>query len=98
MPLLEVQDVSVSFGSVRAVTSMSLTVDAGEVVGLIGPNGAGKTTLLDAVTGFVPSTGTVSLAGVGRIDHLPPHKRARAGLARTWQNAELFDDLTVADN
>jgi branched-chain amino acid transport system ATP-binding protein len=64
---------------------------------LIGPNGAGKTTFIDAVTGFTPSRGRVWLDGAD-ISKLAPHRRARRGLARTWQSTELFDDLTVAEN
>lgn len=97
MSLFEAEDVSVSFGGVYALSQFSLSVEAGEIAGLIGPNGAGKTTFVDAVTGYVRSTGTVRISG-DRVDHLVPHKRARAGMARTWQNAELFDDLSVTDN
>jgi branched-chain amino acid transport system ATP-binding protein len=89
--------VSVSFGGVRAVAGVDLEIEAGELVGLIGPNGAGKTTFIDAITGFVRSEGTVEL-GETTLNGLPPHVRARRGLARTWQTVELFDDLTVREN
>jgi branched-chain amino acid transport system ATP-binding protein len=89
--------VSVSFGGVRAVAGVDLEIEEGELVGLIGPNGAGKTTFIDAVTGFVRYEGTVELGGV-RLDGLPPHIRAKRGLARTWQTVELFDDLSVREN
>jgi branched-chain amino acid transport system ATP-binding protein len=89
--------VSVSFGGVRAVAGVDLEIEAGELVGLIGPNGAGKTTFIDAITGFVRSEGTVEL-GETTLNGLPPHARARRGLARTWQTVELFDDLTVGEN
>lgn len=89
--------VSVSFGGVRAVAGVDLDIEQGELVGLIGPNGAGKTTFIDAVTGFVKYQGSVELSGA-RLDGLPPHARARRGLARTWQTVELFDDLTVREN
>jgi branched-chain amino acid transport system ATP-binding protein len=95
--LLEVKDMSVSFGGVRAVDGVTLNVTRGQLVGLIGANGAGKTTFIDAMTGFVPSTGRVWLNGQ-EISGFPNYQRVRAGLARTWQSSELFDDLTVAEN
>jgi branched-chain amino acid transport system ATP-binding protein len=95
--ILQARGVSVQYGGVQALADADLDVREGELVGLIGPNGAGKTTFVDALTGFVRYTGTVSLD-----DHdlagLPPHQRARRGLARTWQSTELFDDLTVWEN
>lgn len=94
---LRVEDLSVTYGGVRAVKGVDLTVEAGQVVGLIGPNGAGKTTLIDAVTGFVPCTGNVFLDG-RYVSGLPVHRRARRGIARTFQSVELFDDLTIAEN
>jgi branched-chain amino acid transport system ATP-binding protein len=97
MPLFEATGISVAFGAVQAVNGVSLDLEPGEIAGLIGPNGAGKTTFIDAVTGYVRSSGLVMLDG-HRLHDLPPHKRARAGLARTWQNAELFDQLSVLDN
>jgi ABC-type branched-subunit amino acid transport system ATPase component len=95
--LLQVEHVSVSFGSIAAVQDVSLEVQPGRALGLVGPNGAGKTTLIDALTGFVSATGSIRLDG-SRIDGMPAHRRARAGLLRTWQAVQLFDDLTVADN
>lgn len=95
---LEVQGVTVVFGGVTALSSASLRVDPGEVLGLIGANGSGKTTLIDAVTGFVTITsGTIKLGGrdIGRLN---PVQRSRAGLGRTFQNLELFTGMTVADN
>ncbi len=94
---LRVEGLSVAYGGVRAVDGVDLAVAAGEVVGLIGPNGAGKTTLIDAITGFVPCDGTVVLDDRD-ISGLAPHRRARLGMARTFQLVELFDDLTVAEN
>jgi branched-chain amino acid transport system ATP-binding protein len=96
-PILQATGMSVSFGGVRAVVEVDLEVRAGQLVGLIGPNGAGKTTFIDAITGFVPSRGKVVLDGRD-ISSLPPHARARHGLARTWQSIELFDDLTLLEN
>ena len=96
-PLLTTTGLTVRYGGVVANSDISIRVDEGEVVGLIGPNGAGKTTFVDAVTGFTPARGTISVAGQ-RIDRLAPHQRRRAGLARTWQAGELFTDLTVRQN
>ncbi len=95
--VLRVSGLSVAFGGVRALRDVSLEVRDGELVGLIGPNGAGKTTLVDAVTGFVTGGGRVELDGHS-LAGLPPHERARRGLARTWQGTELFHDLDVREN
>jgi branched-chain amino acid transport system ATP-binding protein len=95
--LLETRGLTVRYGGVTANDAVDLRVAAGQVVGLIGPNGAGKTTFVDAVTGFAPSSGEVLLGG-HRIDRLPAHRRRSAGLARTWQAGDLFDDLSVAEN
>jgi branched-chain amino acid transport system ATP-binding protein len=95
--VLATTGLSVRFGGVRAVDSVAVAVEEGQLVGLIGPNGAGKTTFIDAITGFVRSTGRVELDGRD-LGGLPPHVRARRGLARTWQSTELFDDLTVREN
>jgi len=94
---LHASGVSVHYGGVQALADVDLDVREGELVGLIGPNGAGKTTFVDALTGFVRYTGTVSL-DEHDLAALPPHQRARLGLARTWQSIELFDDLTVWEN
>jgi branched-chain amino acid transport system ATP-binding protein len=96
--ILEVVELSVDFGGLRAVDDVSITVHAEQVMGLIGPNGAGKTTTIDALCGFVAHPlGHVTLDG-RRIETLAPHQRARAGLVRTFQSVELFDDLTVREN
>ena len=96
-PALAVDDLTVRYGGVVAVSDVSLRVEAGKVVGLIGPNGAGKTSLIDAVTGFTRAEGSVLLNG-RPIDRLPAHARVRNGLARTFQALELYDDLTVEEN
>jgi len=96
-PLLTVSGLTVRYGGVVALDTVSMTVPKGAIVGLIGPNGAGKTTMVDALTGFVRYTGEVRFDG-GRLDGLPAHRRAARGLARTFQSAGIFDDLTVEEN
>ena len=95
--LLGVQELTVRFGGVTAVDSVSATVEEGQFVGLIGPNGAGKTTFIDAVTGLVGAQGSVRFAG-DEIGKVPAYRRIRAGLGRTFQSLELFEDLTVREN
>src|SRR5690242_21879169 len=96
--LLEVDDLNVRYGGVHAVSDVGVRVDEGSVVGLIGPNGAGKTSMIDALTGYYrPASGRVRFAGED-ITSKRPHRRARRGLARTFQSIELFDDLTVEEN
>ncbi|MFI9562899.1 ABC transporter permease subunit [Streptomyces rishiriensis] len=95
---LHVQNLTVRYGGVVAVDGLSLEVEPGRVVGLIGPNGAGKTSAIDAVTGFTrASSGAVRL-GVREVTRLPVHRRAAAGLSRSFQSLELFEDMTVLDN
>lgn len=95
---LDVSGVSVHFGGVTAVDDAHVSADAGSVTGLIGPNGAGKTTLFNVITGVQPaSTGTVTLNG-NDVSRLPTYKRARLGMARTFQRLELFWTLSVLDN
>jgi ABC-type branched-subunit amino acid transport system ATPase component/ABC-type branched-subunit amino acid transport system permease subunit len=97
-PVLDVRGVSVRFGGVEAVRDVSLQVGAGEVVGLIGPNGAGKSSLLGALGGqFAVASGRVLLAGHD-VTALPPHRRARTGIVRTFQHTSTFDGLTVFEN
>lgn len=95
--VLSVRDVGVRYGGVVAVDSVSFDVRSGEIVGVIGPNGAGKTTLLDAISGYSRSTGTVEFDG-RPISSLKPHQRGRAGLGRTFQGIELYEDLSVEEN
>ena len=98
MNLLEVIDVSITFGGLKAVADFSLSLPPGGLYGLIGPNGAGKTTAFNLLTGvYRPQTGSVSVDGV-RVDGKKPFKIVHAGLARTFQNIRLFPDLTVLDN
>ena len=96
--LLDVAAATVRFGGVHALTEADFTIAPGTVTSLIGPNGAGKTTLLNAITGMVPLTsGAVLLNGVD-IAGLPSHKRAEAGVVRTFQNLEVFTSMSVLEN
>ena len=97
-PLLEVRELTVRHGGLIALDGVSLDVEAGQIVGLIGPNGAGKTTFIDTLTGFTtPIDGRIRFDGVD-ITRARPHRRSQAGLVRTFQSLELFDDLSVRDN
>jgi sulfate-transporting ATPase len=95
---LSIQNVSVRFGGVVALDTVSFDLLPGEIVGLIGPNGAGKTTLIDSITGFVEiAEGTIELDG-RRTDGMSVARRSQGGIGRTFQNLELFEDLTVREN
>ncbi|MFF9407964.1 ABC transporter ATP-binding protein [Streptomyces anandii] len=96
--LLDVRDMAVQFGGVRAVDGLTFRVHEGEVLSVIGPNGAGKTSAFNCITGFYkPSGGTVTFGGA-RITGRRPAVIAASGIARTFQNLRLFGDLTVLDN
>jgi branched-chain amino acid transport system ATP-binding protein len=98
MALLEIRDVTRRFGGIVAIDDVSLDVDSGQIVGLIGPNGAGKTTLFNVITRlYKPDTGSVRLEGKTLL-RTPPHRVVRRGIARTFQNVELFRSMTVLDN
>jgi branched-chain amino acid transport system ATP-binding protein len=97
-PILRVEGVTKRFGGLVAVDNVSFEVNEGEVFALIGPNGAGKTTLFNCVTGFYqPTFGTVTFQGRD-ITGFPPHRTAKAGIARTFQNIRLFDYMSAIDN
>ncbi len=98
MSLLQVAEAEVRFGGVHALRGVGLSVDAGAVTGLIGPNGAGKTTLFNAICGLQGiSAGRIAFDGTD-MTGLKPHKRARLGIARTFQRLEVFGSLSVREN
>jgi branched-chain amino acid transport system ATP-binding protein len=98
MALLSVENVTRRFGGVVALDRVSLETADGEIVGLIGPNGAGKTTLFNVITRlYRPDEGELSFEGRSLL-RTPPHRVIRRGIARTFQNVELFDSMTVRDN
>ncbi len=95
---LSCSEVSVAYAGLRALAEVTFAVERDEVVGLIGPNGAGKTTLVNAMSGFARlSAGSIRLGG-REISSLPPERRARLGLARTFQHGRLFGGLSVREN
>ena len=97
-PTLEVTDLGISFGGLRAVSNLSVRVEDGKVTSIIGPNGAGKTTVLNMLCGFYqPQTGSVRL-GEHELGGEPAYRVARAGIARTFQTPQLFDRMTVLEN
>jgi branched-chain amino acid transport system ATP-binding protein len=101
-PLLQARNLSVRFGGVLAVNEVSFDVQPGEVFTLIGPNGAGKTTVFNLISRiYTPTSGTISYAGprgTMALTDMPPHQVAGAGIARTFQNIELFEHATVLHN
>ncbi|HEY3961607.1 MAG TPA: ABC transporter ATP-binding protein [Gaiellaceae bacterium] len=98
MPLLAVENVTRRFGGIVAIDDVSLDVAQGQIVGLIGPNGAGKTTLFNVITRlYRPDAGRLEFDGRSLL-HTPPHRIIRRGIARTFQNVELFQSMTVLDN
>ena len=98
MALLEVTDLGISFGGLRAVDELNMHIDEGALVGLIGPNGAGKTTVFNMLTGvYRPTDGGIRLAGENIVGK-KPHEICKMGIARTFQNIRLFNKLSVLDN
>jgi len=96
--MLEVQNLSIVFGGLKAVSDFNLTIGEKQIVGLIGPNGAGKTTVFNMLTGvYTPTQGTISYLGE-RIQGLKPYNITKKKIARTFQNIRLFSSLTVLDN
>ncbi len=98
MPELEVRALTIHFGGIKALNGVSFSIEPHQLLGLIGPNGAGKTTILNIINGvYRPSSGNVFLDGQDMIG-LKPHQIAEMGVARTFQNIELFKNMTVIDN
>src|SRR5207237_8145975 len=98
MTMLRVRDVGMRFGGLVALQGVSLDLNRGEILGLIGPNGAGKTTLFNCISGVIaPDKGTIFFEGHSLV-YAPPHVRARFGIARTFQNLQLWGSMTVAEN
>jgi branched-chain amino acid transport system ATP-binding protein len=96
-PSLRVRDLTIAFGGIRAVDGVSFDVPAGGILSLIGPNGAGKTTVLNAISGFVRARGSILYGGrelLGRA----AYQRARLGIGRTFQNLQLFGEMSLLDN
>lgn len=95
---LHIDDVSLSFGGIKALQHISFDVREGEIVSVIGPNGAGKTSLINSINGFYkPQSGRI-LFGGRDITKLPPYKRAQLGISRTFQNIALYTNMTALDN
>ena len=98
MTMLRVRDLSVRFGGIVALDGVSLDLNRGEILGLIGPNGAGKTTLFNCISGVIgPERGSMFFEGRS-LKFAPPHERARRGIARTFQNLQLWGSMTVQEN
>ncbi len=95
---LQLDDVKMHFGGVKAIDGVSMVVEPGQVHGLIGPNGSGKSTLVNVVTGVYTPTGGQIRLGTRLLNTLRPHNIATAGVTRTFQNIQLFKDLSVLDN
>lgn len=97
-PILKVEQISLAFGGVKALTDVSFEVKKGSVFSIIGPNGAGKTSMLNCISGrYQPNSGNIHFAGKN-ITHLEPNDRADLGMGRTFQNLALFGHLSVLDN
>jgi branched-chain amino acid transport system ATP-binding protein len=98
MSLLEIQGLGIEFGGLRAVHNVSFSLKPGEIVSVIGPNGAGKTTLFNMISGiYTPGSGKVMLEGQN-VTGMEPHLLARRGLSRTFQNLQIFQQMTVLEN
>ncbi len=95
---LHVNNISLSFGGIRALSDVGFKIHEGEILAVIGPNGAGKTSLINSINGFYrPQQGTIELEGQN-IGNLPPYQRAKMGISRTFQNIALYTNATALDN
>lgn len=98
MSLLEVDALGITFGGLKAVNDVGFSLEPGEIVSVIGPNGAGKTTLFNMISGvYLPGRGAVRLEGEG-VTGMSPHLLARRGMSRTFQNLQIFQNMTVLEN
>lgn len=98
MAVLTIDNLSKSFGGIKAVSNINMMIDKGDVVGLIGPNGAGKTTFFNLLTGmYTPTSGKISFEDL-HLNNLKPYKITDYGIARTFQNIRLFKNMTVIEN
>jgi len=98
MSLLEIRNVTKTFGGLAAVNGMSVSIQEGVIYGLIGPNGAGKTTLFNIISGFYKQDGGGIFFGGEDVTHLPSHERCARGLARTFQIPKMFPEMSFIDN
>jgi len=97
-PLIDIKNLNKHFDGITALDGFSCTLGEGEILGVIGPNGAGKTTLFNVLTGFIPPDNGHVLLQASNLTRLSPHKRARLGIARTFQNLRLIRRLSVLEN
>ena len=97
-PILEIKDLTITFGGLDALAGLDFTLDEGEIVSVIGPNGAGKTTFFNTITGLVPPTSGDILFEGESIIGLDPNQITKLGIARTFQNVRLFPNMTILEN
>jgi branched-chain amino acid transport system ATP-binding protein len=98
MPELILENITLSFGDLKAIDDVSFRVEKNEILSIIGPNGAGKTCLLNCISGYYnPQQGLISFNGQ-RLEHVPIYQRTKLGIGRTFQNVELFNGMTALDN
>jgi len=98
MTTLSIENVTLTFGGLNALSNVNMTIEPGLITSIIGPNGAGKTSILNCISGFYhPNAGEIRYGG-RRLTHAPPHQVTKLGIARAFQNLELFSGLSVLDN